>query len=952
MDPVSHSKRLKAGIFVFTLALCALAVSNLISQWKSEMVTDGVRWTFSEGHLSAGSISIGSPGANAGIRPGDVLQSINLIPVRFPQDVGKILNDPAHAGKAFQYDVLQGSEAFVKLVTPVRKQNTFSYYLALVGFVILAIGVIAFLKSRSRSFALHFYFLCLMFFGTYAFSYTGKLDTLDWVYYWADSAFLLFLPPVFLHFALYFPEKKDSFPKDKIFWFYVPSIFLLTARIVVTLLYYFQPGNPIVPTVRGYEAFENIELFYVFSGILAGVIMLFLSYARTDDVIQRKQLKLVLAGMVAGFGPFCLLWLVSLVVRLPQQALEASLIPQILIPLSLMYALFKYRLMDVDIIIKRGMIYTVTTLVLFFMYLLLTVSWVQFIFPEATRTNLAAIASITTMLAALLFVPLRDRVRALVDRFYYRDSYDYRRTLVQFSRQITSSLDMEHLALTALGHIRSTFRVAGVDLFLKVGLNSYESYIDSEVQMNPGLGMLSRLTRESCVLVDFPLVPDSELRDEEDVLQKMGYNYYIPCKFQRNIVAILTLTKKDNGDYLSSEDVELLITLANQLAIVIENHHLFYSLKNKADELERLKNFNENILLSLNVGIATLDENGRVVANNQYLEAYLGKDRTQMLGRSIEDLFPQQVVDRYHNYSQKSAKKKLEGARFFKTLVEIHQGKERVVNLSFVPLINESDIEYGTIVILDDVTHQSKLEEQLTQSEKLSALGLLAAGVAHEVNTPLTGISSYTQMLQNQINGDEESRDILKKIEQQTFRASKIIHTLLDLSRQQAEPFRPIDINVLLKETLALLRPHFQNHPVEIVEEFDSGHPMVSGNAGKLQQVFTNLFLNAKDAMPQGGRLLIRSEMEGGEVVIDVVDTGQGIPSDHLKRIYEPFFTTKKSQNVKGTGLGLAISYTIIQEHKGTIDVNSDAGKGTHFQIRLPKVKKEVHEQTRAYSGD
>src|SRR5207249_4636961 len=172
-------------------------------------------------------------------------------------------------------------------------------------------------------------------------------------------------------------------------------------------------------------------------------------------------------------------------------------------------------------------------------------------------------------------------------------------------------------------------------------------------------------------------------------------------------------------------------------------------------------------------------------------------------------------------------------------------------------LINESDVEYGTILILDDVTHQAKLEEQLTQSEKLSALGLLAAGVAHEVNTPLTGISSYTQMLQQQVNGDGETTEILQKIEQQTFRASKIINTLLDLSRQQPEPFMPIDINNLLRETLLLLRPHFKDTQIEIIQEFDTTNPLVMGNEGKFQQVFTNIFLNGKDAIAvDGGRLL------------------------------------------------------------------------------------------------
>jgi two-component system NtrC family sensor kinase len=947
-----HRNSVKLAVIVLTLIMAGLAISNVVSQFESDIKTDGIRWVYSHGQLIADVVSAGSAGSIADIEPGDVLRTINFRPVLLPQDLGRIINDPQNAARPLQYEITRGTETFVKLLIPQEKSSRFYFYLAFVGFVILGIGLFAFLKSRSRSFALHFYFLCLAFFGAYAFSPTGKLDTLDWIFYWCDELFLLVLAPVFLHFALHFPEKRSWFPRDKAIYLYVPSAVFLAAKIAVTLIYYFVRQTTVIATVEGYLAFENIELSYLFLGLFAGVIVLFLSYARAEDIIHKKQLKMVLAGILAGFGPFCFLWLISLGVRLPQQALEFALVTQILIPLSLAYALLRYRLMDVDIIIKRGMIYTVTTLVLFVMYLLLTVSWLRWILPEASRANITAIASLTTLLAVMLFQPLRDRVRIWVDKFYYRDSYDYRRTLVRFSREITSSIDLEQMVAATLNHIRSTFKVDRADLLLKVGLNTFESFIEKEKRVHPGIALLTRLSKEHSVFIDSFFSPDDDLRDDEDMLRDLNFHYFIPCKFQQNIVAILALTKREKGDYLSSEDLDLLLTLANQLAIVIENHHLFFSLKNKADELERLKNFNENILLSLNVGIITLDENGKVVACNHWIESMLGTNRVSILGRSLQELFPAEIVDRYTNYSMKSARKKLEGARFYKTLVENFQHKETVFNLSFVPLINESDIEYGTILILDDVTHQAKLEEQLTQSEKLSALGLLAAGVAHEVNTPLTGISSYTQMLHQQMNKDQDTMDILQKIEQQTFRASKIINTLLDLSRQQPQPFSPIEINSLLEETLVLLKPHFKDLPIEIVQELDPTNPVILGNDGKLQQVFTNLLLNAKEAMQKGGRLLARTETEGDSVIINIVDTGEGIPENDLKRIYEPFFTRKKGTEAKGTGLGLAITYTIIQEHRGTIDVFSEEKKGTHFQIRLPKVKREVHDQTRAYSGD
>ncbi|HSP07766.1 MAG TPA: histidine kinase N-terminal 7TM domain-containing protein, partial [Acidobacteriota bacterium] len=389
-----HRKAVKAGILALTLAMVVLGVLNFHEQWTSDIRTDGVRWTYSKGNLVADSVSRGSAGETSQIEPGDILRSINFKPVLFPQDVGKILRDDAIAGRPFQYELVRGGETFVRLLIPQPKTSTFYFYLSLVGFVILAIGLYAFLKSRSRLFALHFYFLCLAFYGAYVFSPTGRLDPLDWIFFWGDTVFLLLLPPLFLHFAFYFPGRTPWKSRGRVHMLYVPSLLLLCARIAVTLFYYYSPKSTLMPTVEGYLAFENVELSYVFAGLLAGIIVLFLSYVKSEDIIERKQLKLVLAGVMAGFGPFSLLWLISLAVRVPQQALEAALVPQILIPLSLTYALFKYRLMDVDIIIKRGMIYTLTTMVLFLMYLLLTISWVQFIMPQASLVKTVAVASL------------------------------------------------------------------------------------------------------------------------------------------------------------------------------------------------------------------------------------------------------------------------------------------------------------------------------------------------------------------------------------------------------------------------------------------------------------------------------------------------------------------------------------------------------------------------------
>jgi two-component system NtrC family sensor kinase len=237
-----------------------------------------------------------------------------------------------------------------------------------------------------------------------------------------------------------------------------------------------------------------------------------------------------------------------------------------------------------------------------------------------------------------------------------------------------------------------------------------------------------------------------------------------------------------------------------------------------------------------------------------------------------------------------------------------------------------------------------QLEEQLQISEKMASIGLLAAGVAHEVNTPLTGISSYTQMLLEHARPDDPSTQVLEKIERQTFRAAKIVNGLLNLARPAQVDSGPCDINAVVNDVLSLLEHQFKNGSIQVRKELSPMPPAVQGIEHKLQQVFLNLFLNARDAMPKGGWLTIVTRADRNGAIVEVADTGSGIPVEQLSRIYDPFFTTKEIG--KGTGLGLSITYGIVQEHGGSITCDSQVGQGTRFSIRLPLAAAEKIERT------
>src|SRR5438552_1043121 len=196
-------------------------------------------------------------------------------------------------------------------------------------------------------------------------------------------------------------------------------------------------------------------------------------------------------------------------------------------------------------------------------------------------------------------------------------------------------------------------------------------------------------------------------------------------------------------------------------------------------------------------------------------------------------------------------------------------------------------------------------------------------------------------MLRKQISPEDSRFKLLEKITKQTFRASEIVNNLLNFSRTNATEFAEVDIHQIINETVSLLEHQFKGARIRVERELRAEFPMAFGNAGKLQQVFLNLFVNARDAMPEGGELRILTDSMDSKIEILVQDTGVGIGRENIKKIYDPFFTTKAAG--KGTGLGLSVSYGIVQEHGGNISVESKPGVGTSFRLELPLVRKPVN---------
>jgi hypothetical protein len=232
------------------------------------------------------------------------------------------------------------------------------------------------------------------------------------------------------------------------------------------------------------------------------------------------------------------------------------------------------------------------------------------------------------------------------------------------------------------------------------------------------------------------------------------------------------------------------------------------------------------------------------------------------------------------------------------------------------------------------------MEQALQEKDRLAALGMLAAGVAHEVNTPITGISSYAQMLLAETAESDPHYAILKKVERQTFRAARIVNNLLEFAKDRQNERKPVALAPLITESLDLLGDRLGKRRIELdwqAPSPDAPPIVVLGCDGELQQVLTNLLVNALQAMSEkGGRLTVLLTADPATVRLSVEDSGPGIPPERLGKVFEPFYSTKHASG--GTGLGLAISHDIVRRHGGSLAVASEPGTGARFTIELPRL--------------
>lgn len=946
------AKRLAVGAIAL-VALLAVSLANWAERGRFGVPEDGVVWSDSEAGVAALRVDSASPGALVGVRPGDILRSIGGRTVGEALDVSRILAGVGPWSRTEYRLERDGREMQLSVVLgESTSRGAIGTFLLVLGWCYAGIGLWVWLRCPPSRPASRFYAFCLASLAVYSLSSTGRLEGLDRLVYWLDVWGLLLLPPLLLDFCSRLPDGAVRHRGA--------TSGAYAVAVAVGAAHHAAAGGWVTGGIADttlLRFFDTVPLALLAINFAGAGAIAWMQARRSDDPVHVLQSRWLLFGSLAAVVPFTALYAVPFAAGLdpgPNQAF--SVFSLAALPLAIAVALFRYRLLDFEVIRRRALasasaIAILTALGYSAVFLAGT--------PSAWLDSYAPLVWLGSLgLAAGLYRLLYAGLAKAFDRRAYRDRYEDRRTIAAFANELATETNLHAMATAAATRLAGALGVERVALLAPAGGQHGEP---SMFRLLPG-SIAAREAAQAPIDMS-PLQgraragkPVSITGSLEATLPQgiatLGCHHFVPCRMRGRTVGWIAIGRTRHGRLLSSEDLSLAEAMSAPFAIALENASLYSSLQAKAAQYQRLKDYNENIVESLSVGIVVLDTDGRVQSWNTHLELAFGVSRDDARGHPLADLLPADLVDEIERCTDETGagsvyKFRLRASEFPERLrpTETGDAAERIVNVAVAPLIDKDFQRIGQLLILDDVTERIELEERVVQADKLSSVGLLAAGVAHEVNTPLAVISSYSQMLAARVAQGSDEAKILGKVTEQTFRASEIVNSLLDFSRTSSSDMSRCNINRTIEDTVDLIAPQLREGGVAVERDLP-GTVAVVASKGRLQQVFLNLFLNARDAMPDGGTLRLSSQVASaspgdGCVTVLVRDTGTGIAPDEQRRIFDPFFTTKGPR--RGTGLGLAVTYGIVQEHGGTISVESEPGEGTTFELTFPLAKQPVH---------
>ncbi|NWG13973.1 MAG: PAS domain-containing protein, partial [Acidobacteria bacterium] len=667
--------------------LVVIGVVNLHDRASWVEPWDGVFWVETRAGLRAEEVDARSPAALAGIRPGDRLLAINGREIRNLGEYSQAI-DRIGANAAASYRLVsagQGRDTYVTLA--VRSMiSAKDFPRTLLAFLHLAIGMFLVLRGGRQPRAFHFFLICLAAFVVYLYSYTSRLSAFDWTVYGISIAAFLFLPALFVHFCIRFPVEPDT-GRSRAPLLYLPVVLLGLLQIL--WMSGRMAGMGLPRTAWASQVIDRIHLAYFVLGFMIGGSILFYRRVSARDLTTRQQMKWVSYGTLAGIIPFSLIYAIPELFGVRAGlAMYMSELFLGLIPLSFAYAIIRYRLLDVEVIFRRGAAYILSSSLLLALYILFALALQHGLQRMAPEADFIVIA-VAALVIALLFAPLRDRIQTRLDRFFYRDQFDDRASLMEFAQTLTTEISLPRLSRSILERVARTFGLERAALFFADAAHpGFYRLIDAMGVPMPVWGQVLYRDEDLVEGDGGSGVADSSgavrLMRPAAALQKSGLanmQELVPHGRRRGFIA---LGPPPPERYWTTEDLELLSALAGYAAIALENAHLYRSMETKALELERLKVYTENIIESINVAVLALDTGGRITSCNRAFEDLYGVKREDISGSTAEALFSPDVVASICRATGTYGWEIQSAGSIYKMSLETCRGERLIVNLSIV----------------------------------------------------------------------------------------------------------------------------------------------------------------------------------------------------------------------------------------------------------------------------
>lgn len=701
-----------------------------------------------------------------------------------------------------------------------------------------------------------------------------------------------------------------------------------------------------VPWAHGFHISWGQVYSVYFLLAFSALIISYLRNLRETSGGDRAELGFILIGAVFGVACAVLLTFVLGFFIGREHSIWLAPFRVVFITLVMAYGIATRKIMEVGTLLRRAISYALLTAYLLAVYALVWWLLVTALPSSPQSHSIAHVAA--AIVIAIAMVPARGVSQRLAERLFIQShQLDFRATVSKAAKILSSVKTLRDLLDTFAETVAEAVGTDRVFILLSDKLGFSQQY----PAVGPGSHYRLELTRDQATIEQLesnrePIVLDElhRIRSTPQLQRVIRQLHSLQIALAMGIYArdqlagILLLGVRKSGRIYGTVEQSALQVLCGQLAVAIENAELF-------TEVQNAKIYNETLLQSLTSGVIAVGTDERITVFNNEAGEICALNSDEMIDCKVDDL-PEALREPLRMALQS-------GQSQVNHEMVLTSGDEALVIRASASIFHGEDRKVlGALMVLTDITSLKRLELQIRRSDRLASLGTLSAGMAHEIKNPLVSIKTFAQLLPERYQDSDFRETFSNLIGHEIERIDTLVNQLLRFARPAKPILKPMHVHEIVQKALQLVDHRMYQKQIKLTRLFDANVDTIRADPDQLEQVFLNFFINAMDAMKNGGELTVRTEIgsdeqwaaalnhvNGGDthdvLRITIRDTGEGIRGEDLAHVFDPFFTTKDH----GTGLGLSVVHGIIQEHGGQIEVESEPQKGTAFHILLPLVR-------------